>query len=68
VCAETSTVFKLQRRISFLTVGIWASLQITIFGTYEEQGVFTIMCKAFDWKNSRISMLEIEVIPQSCIP
>jgi hypothetical protein len=30
--------------------------------------VFTIMCKAFDWKHSRISMLEEETIPQSCIP
>jgi hypothetical protein len=26
------------------------------------------MHKAFDWKRSRISMLEVEAIPQSCIP
>jgi hypothetical protein len=24
--------------------------------------------KAFDWKRSRISMLEVEAMPQSCIP
>jgi hypothetical protein len=30
--------------------------------------VATIMLKAFDWKRSRISMLEVEAIPQSCIP
>jgi hypothetical protein len=28
----------------------------------------TIMCKAFDWKRSRIFMLELEAVPQSCIP
>jgi hypothetical protein len=26
------------------------------------------MRKAFDWKHSRISMLEVEAMPQSCIP
>jgi hypothetical protein len=26
------------------------------------------MRKAFYWKRSRISMLEVEVVPQSCIP
>jgi hypothetical protein len=26
------------------------------------------MRKAFDWKRSRISMLEVEAVPQSCIP
>jgi hypothetical protein len=26
------------------------------------------MRKAFDWKRSRISMLEVEALPQSCIP
>jgi hypothetical protein len=25
------------------------------------------MRKAFDWKRSRISMLEMEAVPQSCI-
>jgi hypothetical protein len=36
------------------------------FGTY--QGASTIMRKAFDWKRSRISVLEVEAVPQSCIP
>jgi hypothetical protein len=26
------------------------------------------MRKTFDWKRSRISMLEVEAVPQSCIP
>jgi hypothetical protein len=26
------------------------------------------MSKAFDWKRSGISMLEVEAVPQSCIP
>jgi hypothetical protein len=26
------------------------------------------MCKAFDWKRSKISMLEVEVLSQSFIP
>jgi hypothetical protein len=26
------------------------------------------MRKAFDWKRSRISMLEMEAVPLSCIP
>jgi hypothetical protein len=26
------------------------------------------MYKAFDWKRSRISVLEVEAVPQSCIP
>jgi hypothetical protein len=39
---------------------------ITVLGTY--QGVSTIIPKAFDWKRSRIPMLEVEAVPQSCIP
>jgi hypothetical protein len=30
---------------------------MTVFGTY--QGASTIMRKAFDWKRSRISVLEV---------
>jgi hypothetical protein len=30
-------------------------------------GASTIMRKAFDWKRSRISTLEVEAVPQSCI-
>jgi hypothetical protein len=50
----------------FFNCGIWRSLWITVFGTY--LGASTIMRKAFDWKRSRISMLEVEAVPHSCIP
>jgi hypothetical protein len=36
-----------------------------VFGMY--QSVFTIMHKAFSWKRFRISMLEVEAVPQNCI-
>jgi hypothetical protein len=35
-------------------------------GTHE--GESTVMRKAFDRKRSRISMLELEAVPQSCVP
>jgi hypothetical protein len=35
-------------------------------GTYH--GASTIMSKTLDWNHSRISMLEVEAVPQSCIP
>jgi hypothetical protein len=47
MCAEASTILKAVAADFFLTVGVWKSLQITVFGTY--QGAFTIMHKAFDW-------------------
>jgi hypothetical protein len=58
VCAEASTILRAVAANFFLTVGIWRSLRITAFGTY--QGASTIMRKAFDWKRSRISMLDVE--------
>jgi hypothetical protein len=39
---------------------------MTVFSTYQHAS--TIMRKAFDWKRSRISLLEVEAILQSCIP
>jgi hypothetical protein len=45
---------------------LWRSLGITVFGTY--QGASTVRPKAFDWKCSKISVLEVEAIPQSYIP
>jgi hypothetical protein len=66
VCAEASIVLTaVAGGLSSLTVAIWRVLQITVFGTY--QGASTIMHKAFDWKRSRISVLEVEAVPQSCI-
>jgi hypothetical protein len=55
-----------RRRISSLTVGQLRSLQMSEFGTYH--GASTIMPKTLDWNRSRISMLEVEAVPQSCIP
>jgi hypothetical protein len=31
-------------------------------------GASTMMRKILDWNNSRISMLEVEAVPQICIP
>jgi hypothetical protein len=31
-------------------------------------GASVITRRAFDWKRSSVSMLEVDVIPQSCIP
>jgi hypothetical protein len=47
----------------FFSHGIRRSLRMTEFVTY--QGAFTIRRKTFDWKRSKISMLEFEVVPQS---
>jgi hypothetical protein len=58
VCTEASTVLRAVVADFFLTVGVWRSLLITIFGM--NQGASTIMLKAFDWKHFRISMLEVE--------
>jgi hypothetical protein len=37
-------------------------IRINVFGTY--QGASTIMCNTLDWKRSRISMFEVEAVPQ----
>jgi hypothetical protein len=66
VCIEASTVLRAVARISSLIVSIWRSLWITIFSTYQRES--TVICKAFDSKCSRMSMLEVEATPQSCIP
>jgi hypothetical protein len=66
MCAEESTILRdIAVYFSFNCL-YFKSLQITVFGTY--QGASTIMHKAFDWKRSRISMLEVEAVPQSYIP
>jgi hypothetical protein len=39
---------------------------MSVLGTY--QGASTIMRKAFNWTISMISMLEVEAVPQSCMP
>jgi hypothetical protein len=35
-------------------------------GTYH--GASIIMCETLDWNRSRISMLVVKAMPQSCIP
>jgi hypothetical protein len=46
-----------------LTVGVWRSLRITAFGSYQD--VSSIMRRSLDWKRSRISMFEVEAVPHS---
>jgi hypothetical protein len=65
VCAEASTVLRAVA-VDFFLLVFGDPLQITVFGTYQDAS--TIMRKAFNWKRSRISMLEVEAVPQSCIP
>jgi hypothetical protein len=52
--------------ISCLTDGMCRSRRRSAFVTY--QGASVIIHKAFDWNLSRISMLEVEAMPQSCRP
>jgi hypothetical protein len=40
-------------------IGIWRSFRITVFDTYH--GVF-VMRKAFDWKRSSISLLDVDAV------
>jgi hypothetical protein len=54
VCSEASSVM--------VAVVAW-SRRIRVFGTYN--GASTIMCSTFDWKRSRISMLDVKAVPQS---
>jgi hypothetical protein len=42
------------------------SRRIRVFGTY--RGASTIRRRAFDWKRSRMSMLDVEAVPQSWMP
>jgi hypothetical protein len=35
-----------------------------VFGTYEYHGASTIRRRAFDWKRSRISTLDVEAVPE----
>jgi hypothetical protein len=39
---------------------------MSVLGTY--QSASTFMRKAFDWNLSRISILQVEAVPQSCMP
>jgi hypothetical protein len=63
VCAEVNAVLRAVLADFFFNCWYLEIPSDTIFGTY--QGASTIMYKSFDWKHSRISMLEVEAIPQS---
>jgi hypothetical protein len=40
--------------------------RITVFGTYH--GASIIMRRTFDWERSSICMLDMDAVPQGCIP
>jgi hypothetical protein len=65
MCTEASTVLRAVAVDFCLIVGVWRSLRITVSSTYK--GESTIMRKGSEWKRSRIFMLEVEAVPQSCI-
>jgi hypothetical protein len=66
MCAEESTILRAVVADFFFNCWYLEIPSDNVFGTY--QGASTIMQKAFDWKRSRMSMLEVEVVPQSCMP
>jgi hypothetical protein len=57
MCAEESTVLRAVAADFFFNCWYLEIPSETVFGTY--QGAPTIMRKAFEWKRSRISMLEV---------
>jgi hypothetical protein len=64
MCAEASTVLRAVAADFFFNC---CYLEIPSNNCIEHMPT-TIMRKAFDWKHSRISMLEVEAVPQSYIP
>jgi hypothetical protein len=58
VYTEARAVLRAVTTGSSLNVGVWKSLRIIVFGTY--QGASTVVRKTLDWKRSRISMLVVE--------
>jgi hypothetical protein len=65
VFAEASTVLRAVAADFFFNCWYLEIPRIIVFGTY--QGASTIMRKAFDWKRSTISMLEVEAVLQNCV-
>jgi hypothetical protein len=62
VCTEASTVLRA------VTVDFFFNCSCLEIPLDNSNRASTIMRKAFDWKHSRISMLEVEAILQSSIP
>jgi hypothetical protein len=65
MCAEASTILRAVAADFFFNC--WY-LETPTDNRILHQGTFTIKRKVFDWKCSRISVLEVEAVPQSCIP
>ena len=51
---------------SCLTERTCRSRRSIVFGTYH--GALVIILSILDWKPSRVSMLEFDAVPHSCIP
>jgi hypothetical protein len=66
VCAEASTVLRDVAADFFFNCWYLEIPSDNRIGTYE--GASTIMRKAFNWKRSRISVLEVEAVLQHCVP
>jgi hypothetical protein len=66
MCTEVSTVLRTVTADFFFNCSIRRPLRITVFGTY--QGGSTTIRKDCDWKHSKVSMIEVEVVLQSCNP
>jgi hypothetical protein len=65
MCLQAETVMNAEIRISSLSEGTLRSCRRITLGTYH--GASAIMSRALDWKCSRISILEVEADPQSCM-
>jgi hypothetical protein len=65
MCAEPSTVLRAVAVDFFFNC--WY-LESPSDNRIQHESRRIIMRKAFDCKRSRISMLEVEAVPQSCIP
>jgi hypothetical protein len=64
MCAEANTILRAVAADFFFNC--WC-LEIPSDNSIRHIRASTIKRKAFDWKRSRISMFEVEAVPQSCI-
>jgi hypothetical protein len=66
VYTEARTVLRAEMTDFFFNWWCLVIRPIIVFGTY--QGASTFMRRTVDWKRSRISVFEMEDVPDSCIP
>jgi hypothetical protein len=45
----------------------WNLEILTDYGLPYIPGAFAIMRRVFDWKRSRISVMDVQAVPQNCI-